>query len=352
MRIYFRTDASFLMGSGHVMRCLTLADQLRLHGVTICFICRALPGNLIEYIKNKGYQVYLLPYQKGQSETWLGENYQVEIAQMKEILAGGEKPDWLIVDHYALDILWESEMRSYVKRIMVIDDLADREHDCNILLDQNLYKDFERRYRNIIPVSCIRLLGPQYALLRPEFYAARQKAKVHTGKLGRIFICFGGSDPSNQTEKAMLALQAFPNTELIVDVVVGAINKNKEKIEQFCADKINFNYYCQVDNIAEVMLKADLAIGAGGTTTWERCALGLPAITLTLADNQKEINQYLNELGVIRHIGELNNVTSNDIFEQVDFLRHNSSVIKEISKQAFALMGECTGQTVIKYLLD
>ena len=175
MTIIFRTDASLLIGSGHVMRCLTLADELRLRGSNVMFICREHPGNLIDLIKDKGFTVAALQQPKTEyfmtpedvaHAAWLGVSWKNDATDTIPIL-GKTKPSWLIVDHYAIDCRWENMLRHHVGKIMVIDDLADRSHDCDLLLDQNLYQDMETRYNHLVSNSCLKFLGPKFALLRP-----------------------------------------------------------------------------------------------------------------------------------------------------------------------------------------
>ncbi len=312
MTIIFRTDASLQIGSGHVMRCLTLADELRQRGADIMFVCREHPGHLIDLIVGKGYPVARLP----QAEVvyvpmpddvahaaWLGSSWQQDAADTITALER-TKPRWLIVDHYALDRRWEETLRPHVGKIMVIDDLADRTHDCDLLLDQNLYQQMETRYGTAIPESCHMLLGPRYALLRPEFATARKNLRQRDFLVKRVLIFFGGVDPTDETQKTIQALASIPNREFEVDVVVGGGNKDKELIQTVCAQHNGFHYFCQVDNMAELMATADLAIGAGGTTTWERCAVGLPALVVSVAENQQELAETGARNGLFFYLGK------------------------------------------------
>ncbi len=168
MNIFIRTDASINVGTGHVMRCLTLADELRQKATDIRFICREGPGNLISYIGNRGYKIHQLP----------GEiDIETDRKLTKEILSKYEtKLDWLIIDRYDIDISWEHPLGKYAKKFMVIDDLANREHDCDLLLDQNYNKN-ENRYNGFVPEDCIQLLGPEYAILHPQFQKARENLR-------------------------------------------------------------------------------------------------------------------------------------------------------------------------------
>ena len=356
MNIVFRTDASLQIGTGHVMRCLTLADELCERGAEIKFVCREHPGNLIGLIEGKGYTVLRLPQPAGSADAmcypapfckdgsggnavelaaevgrnkpapsgvsgkpadrmpemvaerpysslqpilnstskelahaaWLGVPWQQDATETLAAL-GETQPAWLIVDHYALDSRWEQTLRPSVGKIMVIDDLADRPHDCDLLLDQNLYQDMAVRYDSLVPATCAKLLGPKYALLRPEFAQARKTLRQRDGQVRRILVFFGGVDPTNETEKAIHALASIADRQFTVDVVVGGGNPHQQQIEKLCAMHEGFHYHCQVDNMAELMAAADLAIGAGGTATWERCAVGLNAVVTVLAANQQEL---------------------------------------------------------------
>lgn len=317
MTIVIRTDASLHIGSGHVMRCLTLADELQRRGGKISFICREHTGNLIALIERKGYPVARLPNPECEyipspddvaHAPWMGVPWHRDAAETLAVLEE-MKPSWLIVDHYAIDRRWEEVLRSHVARIMVIDDLADRPHDCDLLLDQNLYQDMETRYNSLVPDTCKKLLGPRYALLRPEFAEARRNLRERDGTIRRILVFFGGVDQTNETEKALNALEQITDRRMLVDVVVGDGNSRREHIRDFCAVHDGFSFHCQVDNMAELMAAADLAIGAGGTVTWERCAVGLPSLVMAVANNQAELTCYGAERGLFFLLGDSNSVS-------------------------------------------
>ena len=289
MRIVIRADSGSHIGSGHVMRCLTLANALKLKGAEVSFVCRAFPKHMGEIILANGHQLYLLapptrsiktrpnPKQTPPHATWLGESWETDLAQTQEALSG-KYYDWLIIDHYSLDKRWERPMRKIASKVFVIDDLADREHDCELLLDQNLYENMESRYNELIPPACVKYLGPKYSLLRPEFRESRKHIRKRNGTIERILIFFGGSDPSNETVKALKSIELLDKQGIIVDVVVGEANPLSKKIQDLCNSLSNTNVHCQIKNISELMANADLSIGAGGSVTWERCAMGLPAL--------------------------------------------------------------------------
>ncbi|TAK64078.1 UDP-2,4-diacetamido-2,4,6-trideoxy-beta-L-altropyranose hydrolase [Methylobacter sp.] len=314
LKIIFRCDASIQIGSGHVMRCLTLANSLHEKGAEVTFVCREHPGHLFDQIESSPHKLLRLPASTSSSEgrlahaLWLGKTQEQDARQTAEALSTLSVADWLIVDHYAFDIEWETAMRASTKRIMVIDDLANRAHDCDVLLDQNLHCNMEARYEKLLPVYCKKLLGPKYALLRPEFKAARSNLKVRDGNIKRVVVFFGGSDPNNETGKTLRAIKQLNRADFAVDVIVGATNPNQEEVTGLSAQLSEASLYRQISNMAEVMAKADLAIGAGGGTMWERCCLGLPSIVISVASNQQSGCEAMARLGATLYLGEAGNV--------------------------------------------
>ncbi len=349
------------------MRCLTLAGDLKQIGIEVSFICRVLPGNLCDYIESKGFKVYRLKAETNLTEDkyweWLGKNWLEDAQGTRKILLNkaidlsdmnnkdnqapllndryyGENitnicsritaeifddakdselssNSNLVVDSYALDSKWEKYLRPYVNKIMVVDDLANRPHDCDLLLDQNYYKNLENRYDGLVPSHCRKLLGPKYVLLRPEFHEAKKNLRKRDGKVRRILVFFGGSDPTNETVKALEAIKSLNRPEIAVDVVVGAANPHKEQVKKICNQMPNTTYYCQVENMAELMANADLAIGAGGATTWERLYLELPTIAIAVAKNQVETLEALGEAGIVSYFGESSEVSQENLVSRI-----------------------------------
>lgn len=297
MRIVFRTDSSLQIGTGHVMRCLALAQALRERGAQCSFICREHPGNLIDLIRQRNFFVYALRCNQDwavkENTTshvdWLGADWQAD-AEESKVGAGETVIDWLIVDHYALDSRWERAMRAYCRYIMVIDDLADRNHDCDLLLDQNLGRKCED-YSNWLEGKSITLIGPQYALLRPEFSALRSQSLVrrqNNPQLRHLLVTMGGVDKDNATGQVLAALQSCTlSIELRITVVMGLHAPWLEQVQdQAMHMPFRTEVKVGVNNMAQLMADSDLAIGAAGGTAWERCSLGLPSIMIALAQNQ------------------------------------------------------------------
>lgn len=324
MDVVFRTDASTEIGSGHVMRCLTLAERLRRERGAVCrFICRAHPGHLIGLIRVRGFSVFELPPAAPDAALtgyarWLGVSQERDAEETVGFLRGlSQRPDWLVADSYALDAAWERRLRPYTGRVFVIDDLANRKHDCDVLLDQNFYLDAAHRYDGLVPETCALLLGPKHALLREEFYEARRSARVRTGELRHILVFYGGSDRTNETMKALRALAEARLPSCTAQVIVGGGNPHRAEVEAFCARYPWLEYHCQVQDMAARMNAADLMLGAGGTTTWERCFLGLPAIVTAIAENQEAIAEACADVGYLTYLGRAAEVTEDDLLEAV-----------------------------------
>jgi UDP-2,4-diacetamido-2,4,6-trideoxy-beta-L-altropyranose hydrolase len=329
MKVCFRTDASFNIGTGHVMRCLTLADELRQKGTDINFICREGPGNLISYIENRGYKVHQLP---GDIDIETDKRLTDKILSKYET-----KSDWLIIDHYDIDISWEHPLRKCAKKLMVVDDLADRKHDCDLLLDQN-YSKIDNRYNDLVPDKCIQLLGTEYAILRPQFQKARGTPKKRDGGVNRILVFMGGADSKNITSKALRAIHMLDRSNIAIDVVVGDLNQYHDEIKILTSKIPNTICHHNVDNMAELMLSADLCIGAGGTATWERCCVGLPTITIVLAENQKNISADLDKEGTLINLGWYHNVTENNIKEKIEGLIDGPQEMATMSEKSRRLV--------------
>lgn len=306
MNIAFRCDASTQIGTGHVMRCLTLANVLKAQGAACTFVCREHSGHLASKIKLAGHNLVLLPEPAGDIHAtadlyaqWLGVPWQTDAEQTLQALEG-QAFDWLTVDHYGLDAQWENRIRSVAKRIMVIDDLANRTHDCDVLLDQNLGRQ-AADYATWVSSATQLFIGPQYALLRPEFAQWREYSleRRQNPVLNNILVTLGGVDKDNVTSQVLDALaQAKLPSSCTVTVVMGGASPWLEKVQQKAKQQ---SYACEVlcgvNNMAELMANSDLAIGAAGSTSWERCCLGLPSFLICLADNQKEALVALSRIG-------------------------------------------------------
>jgi len=314
MKFLIRADGSTQMGSGHISRCLTLATRLTERGGEVQFICREHEGHLNEYIESKGFIAHGIPLRNVSVSSldepvldqhlWVGSTWQ-EDAQDCEPIVAAYRPDWMIVDHYGLDFRWQNQLRSGFGKLMVIDDMANRFHHCDLLLDQT-YGRQKKDYQPWVPPEAVLALGSNYSLLRPEFAQWREASLSYRSKstLDRVFINMGGVDPENVTGQLLEALStaSLPKS-LHLTVVLGATAPWIEQVRDVAKQ-----LYCQVEivvgaeNMAELMSSCDLALGAAGSTTWERCCLGLPSIVFVLSDNQAQIARWLEEAGAVINV--------------------------------------------------
>ena len=350
INLFVRVDASKETGDGHFIRCFTLANRLKNKVNQIIFISNKLPLHFKNDIKKNNFKFKKINGYTHVQEDKYTKNYDELInndidATVKILMKYGNKINWLLVDHYGLNDFWEKKIRKYVKNIIVIDDLADRKHDCDILIDQNYHHNKNSRYMKLIPCSTIQLLGPKYAIIRPQFNRIRKICKIRN-QLKRILISFGGTDPTNETKKALLGLCKM-NDRIKIDVVVGKSNPNKHEIKKICLKNLNCKYYEQIENISKLMKNADLAIGGGGTMTWERCSMGLPTIIVSISKDQENTAMILDKKGCATNLGSHRNVFELDYQNAIK--QNNSKKMSEMSKKCFLLVdGEGVNRIVDK----
>lgn len=335
MRILVRADASRQIGVGHVMRCLTLAEALRQQGGETTFVCRELPGNLCDFLEQRGtVRVLRLPVPAGKDAV----DWQTDARQVQDLLGSEPPMDWLVVDHYSLDRRWEQLMRHVARRIMALDDVADRPHDCDLLLDQNLWDAPDDRYDGLVPSGSRRLFGPHYALLRPEFAAARATKAARDGAIRRVLVFFGGTDPTNETSKALEAFRLLGRDELAIDVVIGAQHPEREQITAQVASLSGARLHVQTSAMARLMADADLALGAGGSASWERCCLGLPALMVSVAPNQEGIAEACDRHGAGIYLGPAPEITAHGLHEALRDLLASPGKVKRLAERAALLV--------------
>ena len=341
MRVLFRVDSSSTIGSGHLMRCLTLAEELHRAGASITFVCRDLPGSLSRLVNDRGFGCLILPVEKhNRSETNAGQERGQEIDAGQTLAAVAELPDfdWLVVDHYGLDQRWEHRLRPRVDQILVVDDLADRRHDCDLLLDQNLTDRPATRYDALTPPHCRMMLGLSYLFLRREFHDARKSAGVRDGHIRRILLSFGGADTANLTGMTLAAIGSLDRRDLAVDVVIGQNHIYDDQITATVATMPQATLYHQVSNMADLMATADLAVGGGGSTTWERCCLGLPSLAVIMADNQSDLIAAADRRGVLWNIGRGEEMTPVRLMTHIQKALDNPAQIRSMSEAALGLI--------------
>jgi UDP-2,4-diacetamido-2,4,6-trideoxy-beta-L-altropyranose hydrolase len=335
VRVLIRADASPAIGSGHIARCLTLARALREQGATVAFACRSLPGQPLDRLAGLGFQTFALP------ASYPGEctqdieaplPWQADIAALRAALQDQPRFDWVLVDHYGLDRQWQQAARQWAPRIAAIDDLANRRHGVDLLLDQN-FSGTPQAYAGLIDAECRTLLGPHFALLREEFrcppIAIRERAS-------RVLVNFGGFDAASQTHKAMLALSEFH--DLQVDFVAGAGNPAWAQMQELAAGRGYWRLHAYVSDFSRLMAEADLFIGAGGGTSWERAALGLPTLCISVAGNQEANARLLAEAGMHVYLGPSEQVSVEQIRQAVAALVGDYSLRQGLAQRSRQLV--------------
>ena len=323
MKILFRADASASIGSGHVMRCLVLADQLKQRGHATGFLTSAADPAWLEYIsQTRGHPVHAVASAENANETLA--------------LLHAEFTHWLVVDHYGLDRTWEQACAAQVGKILAIDDLANRPHACDVLLDYNESHQ-AGHYQHLVPRDCEFLLGCRHALIKPDF--ARQPAR-QTWSLRNILVNFGSYDHRRQTGKVIRASQRADLGTCRLLILSGRDENLRAEIAPLLKPGV---IECQgfTDNMAQLLAQTDLAIGAGGTSVYEKCAMGVPTIAITTADNQLEGARALHALGALHWLGEAASVDENDLLACLLEFKNNPPRLQALSDQARRL---CDGQ--------
>jgi len=325
--IFFRVDSSFKLGFGHLNRCLIFAKIFQKKKIRVHFICKNLKGNLTSEIKDNGFNIHLIKNLKNS----IHYDYQ----NTRKILKKYEGDiSYLVIDNYDWSKKYEKKLRSIVKKIMVIDDLANREHDCDILLDQNLYVNFKKRYKGLVPNKCIKLLGPKYVLLRKEFLV--RKKRKHTSKIKKIFISFGGQDYSDQSIKVLKAIKKSKLKYDKINLVIGKSNKFLNKLKLISKEIDNIEIFSGTNNISGLMENSDLGIGASGSMMWERAYLGIPSLVSIIAKNQKLAAESMEKIGCVKNLGLAKNVSVKDYVKY--FINMRISDLNKMSERNYKLI--------------
>ena len=336
--VVIRVDSGAHIGSGHLVRCLSLATELKSRGAPVRFVCRALPGHLIARAEAAGYPVHRLP-----APVAIGAGSHPESAQQQdaaETLAalGTEKAGWIVVDHYGLGAVWQRQVKPATERLMVIDDLANRPHEADLLLDQNyLGADPCQRYSQLVAAGCRCLLGPRYALLHSSYRQLRRGLRVRDGILRRILVFFGAQDPTESMTAVVQALTGPEFAGLAVDAILGCDTQASARARAVAHGSTNITFHENLASLAELMASADLGIGAGGVTTWERACLGLPSVVATIAENQVPVARALADAGYIVLAGPANAMSCESWQRLLRELVNDNPRLTELSRQSYRL---------------
>ena len=269
-RIVFRADASAAIGSGHIMRCLGLAEIFAKAGFDVTFAASAESFGLVGALKDSALDRCVLQVAPDDEPAALRRHWPDGV-------------DLVLVDHYGRDIAFDRACRGWARKVIVVDDLADRVHDADVLLDGVNHPD---DYRGLVPADCALLCGPRYALIDSRFPAARDRAIARRDRrpVERVLVTFGQIDAPNMTMRALAALRGV-GFDGDVDIAIGAAAPHLAEVRGAATGRVRL--HVNATNLPALKIAADLAIGAGGVTAWERCCLGLPSVITVIAGNQK-----------------------------------------------------------------
>lgn len=363
MNIVFRVDSSDIIGTGHVYRCLNFAYQYKDHNIS--FICKNHHYNLNSKI-SENYKVYeLLNNNENNNEninldikTWLGESQIDDLNKTIDIIKNNNLIiDWLIIDHYTIDKIWEDGIKKYVKNICVIDDFTNRYHNCNILINQQItYEDGILKYKNVVNDDCKIYCGNNYLLLHPQYFNYINLKKIYEHCVKRINIFMGGSDIHNITENIIDICNNYNKNidnienKIIFDIIIGKSNKNYEKIKNKLKDLNNFNLYYDLEFIGDLLEKADLCIGAPGSTSYERVLMKVPCLSICVAENQKTVINKFIEANVIKYLGTIEDNYEEKLIKYLNYFNQNISELKNMSKNCGMFINLKNNK--IKYILN
>ena len=287
MRVLFLTEAAAHIGGGHLMRCLTLAGELARGGAEVRFAVNKDAPRFAPSLERTGFAFTTVR----------------ALSDAAEIAARQGDADTIVCDSYNFDAELELSLRTIAAKIIVIDDLANRPHNCDLLIDATFGRG-ARDYRDLVSPETVILAGARYALLRPEFAALRDESLVRRavgGGVKRILVSLGLTDIGGITARVVAAL-LDAELKAQIDVVIGPRVQSRAALEAMAARDSRMELHIDPPNMARLMTTADIAIGAGGTTSWERCCLGLPTVLVVLADNQRLIGEKLGRAGAVRPI--------------------------------------------------
>jgi UDP-2,4-diacetamido-2,4,6-trideoxy-beta-L-altropyranose hydrolase len=334
--VLIRADASRDIGTGHVLRCIVIAEWLQRAGASVAFAMRCLDGNLIDRVKERGFEVIVL---RDGSEpplaTWLTVEPEEEIAGMQRLVEDlGRPPRWIIVDHYELDAEWERAMAALGSRLCAVDDIANRPHDSDVLLDATLTDP--GRYEDLVPHRTLRLLGLRYAPIRNDFVAERERARTRDGHVRRILVFYGGVDWTGETLKALRVLRSLPR-DVTIDVVTGPLNLRLDEIRSAIAEDPRARLRAGETEMAELTGAADFALGAIGTAMWERCFVGCPAVVTATLRLTVALGPGFGATGAAVWMGYAANVSEEALRNTVAGLLDDPGRVREMSRAARSL---------------
>ena len=355
MKVVFRCDSSVLIGSGHTTRCLTLADEIKKDGHETIFISRKSKGNQFEEIKLRGHSVMPLKIKGFHPEENLKEidskpwskKIQEEDAIKTIKTIQGEEFDWLVLDHYFLNKIWERKVKGYVNYLFVIDDFTDRKHECDVLMNHGFLSKDREVFKELVSGKTKLLLGPKYVLLRPEYSLNRSNfSKKHNVK--NVVVFYGNSDLTNETLKSLEAISRLNFDDLYINVVIGSNNPFFDIIQQKVKEIRNCHLHVQLPHLANLFSQANLALCAGGGALWELMCMGVPSLVTITSENQSAAAKILSSKEAVYCLGESREVSINDLELNIRNMLYDEKKLTKISHKAKKLVNGNGAKEVIR----
>jgi len=332
----FRCDGSTQIGTGHIMRCLSLAEGLKRKHWQCAFVMKDYDARLADKIEEKGFELRLIP-----KESSLKEDLK-----LTRKYASQWKVSIILTDSYDLDREYLKTLKEDKFFVLSIDDSTQTHFYSDILLNQNIHATAREYSERIEPYTKL-LLGPKYALLREDFVSSRNAERI-SEKVQKVLVTMGGGDPYNQSLKVLRALENMKEA-FSITVLLGSSFLFHEEIENFtrrASKKIKIVH--NTNQVARLMKESDLAISASGCTVWELCCLGVPTILLILSENQEPIAQSLQKKGIMKNLGWFNQVNEPYIQQEVSKLSADQKLRKEMADKGQLLLDGLGVKRVVK----
>ena len=346
MTFGIRVDSSARIGTGHLVRCLTLAKKLKARGQEAIFLCQPLEGDVASLVTKAGFEVLsVATKQSGQTTPESRDAFEsLRLIRTRSI-------NRVILDHYDLSQGWEEQIGQQVDDVFVIDDLTHRQHQCDLLLNQNLVPPNDESYLHSKHGAEHALVGPKYALLQDDYALLRSNRSLGRSRVERISVFMGGSDPDNATELVLRSLADMDLKGIAIDVVVGAANRHRTQLLTTFGSNPSITFHSDLSSLASLINESDLSLGAGGTTNWERMCLGVPSIVIDIAENQREICIELARIGLIEHIGSAYSVSPTQIQNAVEKLCSNQALRNEFARKGQVTVDGFGASRVVEALM-
>tara|TARA_Y100001968_G_scaffold319582_1_gene351323 strand:+ start:2057 stop:3097 length:1041 start_codon:yes stop_codon:yes gene_type:complete len=345
MNIFFRVDCSYIIGGGHIKRCLSLAKEFKINGIKSTFICQDLAGLDTSLFDEEEYSYYIIPATKNLLKDAINSKKVIDKINLKV--------DLLIIDNYNINFIWENLLKDSADKLVVIDDLINNKHECDLIINQ-VYGTKKKDYDNYILKPCIFLLGNKYMMIRKEFLEERKEIVYYSDmkKIKDVHISFGLNDKDALTIKfSKLILEYFPQLRLHISIGNKFMFINELKLLSKL-NKKRIVFTMNTKNVAAQMSKCQIAIGSPGMLTWERAFLGLPSLQLGTSKNQVEIMEKLDYYGICKWLGLAETIQDSEFIDKFKSFLHDSELLEEMRNNCLGIIDGKGIQRICSKLIE